>query len=439
MEIGVYCSSTYSLINICDKVNFKLNSSNISSWLKEREKDKYLIFGVDVIPDVIFKTENVPLTSNLIFQFMQKGGKVIWIGDTPFQYIEKEGRRMEANAQPLPITLVNSVRTDNSLLGKLLDYKQGESLRPIAKNSQFLPITMAYGEKGDVVGYSSWIYKYGKGLFIRLYDSKVVDVNYLLSFPERFEKINNGIRIKNFRKFDDFFLKIPPFKIMLISGDNNSGKTTILESIALSNDEEKQKVMKYRRTKELLKENSIIEFLINKKYSVLDSSDKIGDTISSYLIYCNLIDDEIERIKGRVDEILSSGELGRISEEVSSQIDDVFYVYFDPNKELRIIFKDRRDVRISDLGQGYKSFIIFLMTYLINKPELLLIDGIEGFMIQPNLLKNFIKYLLEHEVRTIITTQSSEVIQYFSNISKELGKSGDIIYLHNLEVKNGVQ
>ncbi|EHP69646.1 hypothetical protein MetMK1DRAFT_00017000, partial [Metallosphaera yellowstonensis MK1] len=124
--------------------------------------------------------------------FMERGGTVIWVGDTPLYYVDKNGVKEEifSRGNPFPFVPKNfehkpmSKNSENAIVGEILEYNPKESWRPVEANPSLIPISMIKGEGGGEILYSTWIYKYGKGRFVRVYDSPYVNVDYVLSLPE---------------------------------------------------------------------------------------------------------------------------------------------------------------------------------------------------------------------------------------------------------------
>ncbi|TRM86372.1 hypothetical protein DJ529_11445 [Sulfolobus sp. C3] len=394
MEKAIYCGNIYSWINICDKVKgevIRLNYQSVLEWINKHGKGSYLIFGTDVIPFTIFNYPESPIERTPIFEYMNRGGRVIWAGDVPFFYIEKRGSKVASmgtgdifghvgylNDKPV----FRSV--ENSIVGELLGYQPVESFRPMIALQQLIPIS--YHMEGDEIYYSTWISMIGNsgGAFVRVYDSRYVNVDYLLSLPERLEDLGEGIRILNFKKFDKKIdIKLPKFKVLVILGDNNVGKTTILEALDfLSSNNHINKIAEYRNTspqevEKLIRQDTIIEVFINWKYAL-----RRGRTLLSNMDFQLILprmSEDIEKIN------ISVEQLKEISKRVKDNIDRrIHYIYLtvegqEKKKVLRVLFEDLSDIRLDDLGQGYRSLIYFLLNYFTKPYDLVMIDDMEAY------------------------------------------------------------
>jgi len=109
MEIAVYCGKVYSWTDeICKhKVRLPvLNYNSVIEWISSRGERAFLIFGTDVIPYTLYDYPNRPINETEIFKFMERGGTVIWIGDTPFYYVDKNGVKEEIFSKGNPFPFV---------------------------------------------------------------------------------------------------------------------------------------------------------------------------------------------------------------------------------------------------------------------------------------------------------------------------------------------
>ncbi len=81
-----------------------LGAKELGDWMKEvirseGTKDTVVVFAQDVAPDTVFEDiGTTPLIDNmgatvLIRQYLDFGGKVVWIGDMPFSYQGKTGAK----------------------------------------------------------------------------------------------------------------------------------------------------------------------------------------------------------------------------------------------------------------------------------------------------------------------------------------------------------
>ncbi len=204
---------------------------------------------------------------------------------------------------------------------------------------------------------------------------------------------------------------LPNFKIGVILGKNNVGKTTILEAIAMLDNN----IDKIRNTRGRVSDRiSESELFLKGNYGWSKFSSQVlawNSTFKVLLIYSHDITTSLN--PQSVPDIQSK--LREITDLLNFLDQNIFYVYLSVGNDLRVLFKDRTDVPINELGYGYKSLINFIVLYLINKPRIILIDDLEGFAFHPELLKQFYDLLLKLDVDLIlITTQSSDVYAYLA-------------------------
>ncbi|MEJ2777436.1 ATP-dependent nuclease [Stygiolobus sp. RP850M] len=418
MEIAVYCGKVYSWTDeICKhKVRLPvLNYNSVIEWISSRGERAFLIFGTDVIPYTLYDYPNRPINETEIFKFMERGGTVIWVGDTPFYYVDKNGVKEEifSKGNPFPFVPKNferkpmSKNSENTIVGEILEYNPKESWRPVGANPSLIPISITEKERGGEMLYSTWIYKYGKGRFVRVYDSPYVNVDYVLSLPGKLSNLGIGVRIRNYRRLSDFKMILPNFKIGVIMGKNNVGKTSVLEAIAMLDTSNVSKIRAFRgRISNQIAETEL--FLNNEYYRIQfsdTSSTRIGDA-RILLIYSSNANPTVT---------YEPSILRKVTELLSEFDPNIFYVYLSAGNELRVLFNDKTDVSINELGYGYKSLLNFILSYVVYQPKIILIDDLEGFALHPELLKQFYDFLLKLDVDLIlITTQSSDVYAYLA-------------------------
>jgi ABC-type polar amino acid transport system ATPase subunit len=418
MEIAVYCGKVYSWTDeICKhKVRLPvLNYNSVIEWISSRGERAFLIFGTDVIPYTLYDYPNKPINETEIFKFMGRGGTVIWVGDTPFYYVDKNGVKEEifSKGNPFPFVPKNfelkpmSKNSENTIVGEILEYNPKESWRPVGANPSLIPISITEKEGGGEMLYSTWIYKYGKGRFVRVYDSPYVNVDYVLSLPGKLSNLGIGVRIRNYRRLSDFKMILPNFKIGVIMGKNNVGKTSVLEAIAMLDTNNVSKIRAFRgRISDQIAETEL--FLNNEYYRIQfsdASSTRIGDA-KILLVYSSNANPTVT---------YEPSILRKVTELLSEFDPNIFYVYLSAGNELRVLFNDKTDVSINELGYGYKSLLNFILSYVVYQPKIILIDDLEGFALHPELLKQFYDFLLKLDVDLIlITTQSSDVYAYLA-------------------------
>jgi len=418
MEIAVYCGKVYNWTDEICKHNVGyhvLNYNSVIEWISSRGEGAFLIFGTDVIPYTLYDYPNKPINETEIFKFMGRGGTVIWVGDTPFYYVDKNGVKEEifSKGNPFPFVPKNlehkpmSKNSENTIVGEILEYNPKESWRPVGANPSLIPISITEKEGGGEMLYSTWIYKYGKGRFVRVYDSPYVNVDYVLSLPGKLSNLGIGVRIRNYRRLSDFKMILPNFKIGVIMGKNNVGKTSVLEAIAMLDTNNVSKIRAFRgRISNQIAETEL--FLDNEYYRIEfsdASSTRIGEA-RILLIYSSNANPTVT---------YEPSILRKVTELLSEFDPNIFYVYLSAGNELRVLFNDKTDVSINELGYGYKSLLNFILSYVVYQPKIILIDDLEGFALHPELLKQFYDFLLKLDVDLIlITTQSSDVYAYLA-------------------------
>ncbi|MGC9105609.1 MAG: AAA family ATPase [Thermoprotei archaeon] len=427
MEVAVYCGQTWSWTGrrICDAYQGeKLNFNTVLKWLESRkgkESESFLIFGTDVVPYPVYNYPKRPIDATPLFQFIKNGGTVIWAGDVPFYYLDRSGIRAETfkSSNPFPFALVNlanapySTNAEPSIVGHMLGYSHRESWRPVEPHPDLIPIS--YVEPLDRKSetpklYSSWIYPYGKGRFVRVFDSPSIDPEFVLSLPRRLSELGHGVRIKNFRRFKDLKLVLPKeTKVAVLLGDNDSGKTTVLEALAVLS-REAEKVKEFRG--ELGAVNSEVEVFINGKYYYCrfsEDSKNCTSHLDGTLVYSKK-EEFLTDAKGLSDYVIS--EASRLFEVFHK---DVMLVFLGPSNTVKVALKDKTIIPATLLGSGYRSVLNFVLTHLVKKPRVLMIDDLEGFALHPELLKKFYDFLLKLDLDLVlITTQSSDVYAYLA-------------------------
>ncbi|MFP3203817.1 MAG: AAA family ATPase [Sulfolobus sp.] len=224
------------------------------------------------MPYTLYDYPNKPINETEIFKFMGRGGTVIWVGDTPFYYVDKNGVKEEIFSKGNPFPFV----------------PKNFELKPMSKNSE-----------NTIVG-------------------EILE--YRIEFS------------------DASSTRIGDARILLIYSSNANPTVTYEPSI-----------------------------------------------------------------------------LRKVTELLSAFDPNIFYVYLSAGNELRVLFNDKTDVSINELGYGYKSLLNFILSYVVYQPKIILIDDLEGFALHPELLKQFYDFLLKLDVDLIlITTQSSDVYAYLA-------------------------
>ena len=127
MEIGIYYDyrlkdvGMESLRAVDNKVQSVLEEvksrvkilgyHDVGNWLEEHGRKDLLLFFQDVMPYSAFNAEikNLSSENNRLYDFLKKGGTVIWLGDVPFFYrIRCEKMKVDENSVRNKIGLLNS-------------------------------------------------------------------------------------------------------------------------------------------------------------------------------------------------------------------------------------------------------------------------------------------------------------------------------------------
>ncbi len=463
MKVAVYCGAK-SWIDICDKVPgnlTKLNYENVLSWLNGAGEGDYLIFGTDVIPYTIFNYPETNLANTPLFAFLRRGGRVIWIGDVPLMFREKQGKiespgivqvGVSTTYAPSPYNLPAplpypanfedkpySFNIKPSIVGSYLSYEQRESWRPVQLSGNIIPLSFT---PEDLV--PSWILPLEKGFFVRLFDGKTVDPSYVFSFPGKFESLHDkylfGI---SYRIHKNLKLTLPKASLYVIVGDNNVGKTSILEAIALLDSRNIGMIISHRETETDFRIEAYLPYIYVKAIRGVVS---LQSNLSALLIY--------PRFSGTEDLLNTLKENERVefqmrmTEALRKFLRDIVYVYVSTKennkdkREVRVLLKlpkinddqevdlpeNYQDRKLSELGEGYRELINFMALYVLRKPDIVLIDDLEAFALHPDLLKQFIEVLLNLGKPVFITTQSMDVMYYVNEVAKSRNRE-DVYYI----------
>ncbi|MEM0374127.1 MAG: AAA family ATPase [Sulfolobaceae archaeon] len=429
MDIAVYCGNVFSWTDeVCRQAQGKytiLDYDTVINWVNSHSEG-YLVFGTDVIPYSLFDYPRRPINETPIFKFMERGGIIIWAGDVPFLYVDREGKKeglYEKGITAFPFGVLNllgnnpvSITSENTIVGDMLNYEPKDSWRPVEAVPSLIPISTVRAPNGGKY-YSTWIYKYGKGMFVRVYDSQYVNAEYVLSLPQRISQLGVGLRIKNFRRFKDFKLVLPKFKIAVILGKNNVGKTSILEAIGVLKRDNLMRIKSFRGNK-LTEGTSEVELYYEGQYyevQFTDTNVTSNKEANVLLIYSHNF--EVPPV--------DQGVLRRAMDILNKFDPNIFYVYLSARNEIRVLFSDKTDLSIHELGYGYKSLLSFILNIATYNPEIILIDDLESFAFHPELLKQFYDFLLKLNVGLVlITTQSSDIYAYLAE-----KRSNDVIFV----------
>uniref|UniRef100_A0A2U9ID44 Endonuclease GajA/Old nuclease/RecF-like AAA domain-containing protein n=1 Tax=Acidianus brierleyi TaxID=41673 RepID=A0A2U9ID44_9CREN len=447
MEIATFKGEQWSWFKATkSRGKLIISDKELVEWLYSHGSSSYLIFGTDIIPSRLWDSKsNSPL---LIFDYINRGGTIIWAGDVPFLY--KGSKQVTGinifNTEILP----SEVDTKNTLVGNLLEYPRNKGLRPINNISDIIPISVTSEGKP-----TAWILKKGNGYFIRLFDIGEVNEDYLFSFPEKFEELKKTFAIKlNVRNLEDLVLKFD--KMNVIIGDNAAGKTTILEAISLfSNNNISIDGITYSRN--LLQTNfdDALAMIISKNYGRTFTVEYINDMkyfiaksrlyrVSSDIIFINsrrLTEYEKYVISNWENIFNKRKELSLLLKTIDKSFRNVLNEPFNGVQQLMIEKEDSSVIRLDDLGEGIKNLIVLILLYSIYSPKILLIDDMEAMGLYVNkleILMNFLLKIIEQDgVKILVTTQSFDVLYSLVKAGAKvfIMGSGKIYEMNNDEAK----
>jgi hypothetical protein len=404
-NIATYIGESYSWIKLQKTRGTVIRDpKELVRWLYANP-GSYLIFGTDVIPIELYDPAQA---KSPLFDFLDNGGKVIWLGDIPFYYIEKEkGKKSEAGGlSPVPVNLnylmhlPKSKDVRNTLLGDILEYKPKESWRPV-NDKRVLPIALTNDNEA-----SAWMFRIGRGYFIRLFDTPDIsdeEEKYVLEFPEKFERIwkVNAIKLNNVRLFDNVLINLS--KINVFIGDNGSGKTTILESVAIlsgrlneilvSRNVKDYKTLMTTLRKNYSIRNYSIEGVFNtgqdfKYFSTLDVGNTFEQPIKVVYFIPDLLykyeEEVINKLKNLEDFVSLRKGVSELLKTIDDSFENVFLYQVDDKYQLFIEKSDRSLIRLGDLGKGLSSLILLSLLLMLEKPEILVIDDVESMGLFPH-------------------------------------------------------
>jgi len=421
-NIAIYIGEDYSWVKMQKTRGTVIRDPNeLVKWVKNNP-GHYLIFGTDIIPE-----------QSPILDFLNNGGKVIWIGDEPHLPVPNGFHY----SNPKPVR--------NTLIGDILEYKPKESQISV-DNKDVLPIALNSNYQS-----SAWIYRMNKGYFIRLFDTPNIsdkDEEYITEFPEKFEKLFNvnAIKLNNFRLFDNVSINLGKTNVFI--GDNGSGKTTVLESIAVMlghldeiidnrNIKDHNIVMATLR-KNYYKEYSI-EGIFNTKYLLnLDGVRFFKQPIKVMHFIPELLPKYEKKVINEINNLKNFTSMHKEVSESLKAIDSSFEDIAPYQDQLVIEKNDKTLIRLNDLGKGLSSLIILSLIIILKKPEILLIDNVDAMGLSPLRIETLKAILDKSNSMTLFTTQSMDIIAVFckdDNVKFHLMSEGKINTLNANEVR----
>jgi len=284
--------------------------------------------------------------------------------------------------------------------------------------------------------------------------SSIQRVNYVRDYEGEIREINgiekvgyNEVEIRNFRGIEYGNLHLD--RINVIIGANNAGKTTILDALYLLSDPY-QKPPGFKNSLELLsylhnvkKGNKFLYRFYNTEVSPRIKGDEIEVDVSEifskseerrkeiktlYMSY-RLIPRYLKFIKENWEEI-SNYIVKEIFDEVNEISNEEYLTMslepFAGEYTFYLIRKDGKRVRLNDIGEGVRIFIVNRILYEYLKPGLLLWDDIETHL-NPALLGKITAWFTDIPSQVVVTTHNLYV-------AYEISKDGKCIAV---DLKNG--
>ncbi|BDC17455.1 AAA family ATPase [Acidianus sp. HS-5] len=271
---------------------------------------------------------------------------------------------------------------------------------------------------------------------LNVYEGEVTVVNEV-------EKAGfSEIEIKNFRGIK--YGKLDLDRVNVIIGANNAGKTTILDAIYLLSDPE-QKPPGFNDALELLaylhgvkKGNKFIYRFYNTAFPPELRGDEVKyDDIIKYVksgknkkeakaLYLSprLMARYAKFIKDNWEEISNYTEIfteifGEINEINVEKYLTMTLEPFGGTYTFYLIRKDGKRVRLNDVGEGIKIYIISRILYEYLKPSIILWDDIESHF-NPSLLGKVVAWFSSIPSQVLVTTHNLDV-------AKDIAKDGKCI------------
>ena len=399
MEIAIYCGRTYSLVNACNSASGTvLDTDGASKWVAEKGAGSVLIFGTDVAPYTLFNYKEKNWADTPIFKYIARGGVVVWVGDAPFRFVEINGEKTEAgNVFPIrPVGIGMKIdNVESTAVGAFLSYNQAESTAPVPKSDLLIPLSVA--DYGANTVYPAWIYRHGKGMFVRLFDTPNIDWNSVMSVVNGIEVLGSVtiIRLKNYRKFSNNMFVLPNVKVGIVLGRNDVGKSSLLEAIALLDESNRPLVEKIRE----MKDSGTVELFAEWSYFRKDLTK--NENYPGFLLITPDITPSVH-----LDPYLAR----RVAEVLRGMGINISEIYIAADGSVRVVLNDGTDVPLAALGRGYKSIIYLTGMLLEKRPRVLLIDELESFSLRPDIMPRLLDLIIRSDADLIlISTQSSDV------------------------------
>ena len=400
MEIAIYCGKTYSIANACNKASGNmLDADGALKWVSEKGAGSGLVFGTDVVPYALFNYKEKNWADTPIFKYIARGGVVVWVGDAPFRFVEINGEKTEAGLNVFPIRPVgigmkiNNV--ESTAVGAFLSYNQAESTAPVPRSDLLIPLSVADYGVGTV--YPAWIYRHGKGMLVRLFDTPNIDWNSVMSVVNGIEMLGSVtiIRLKNYRKFSNSMFVLPKAKVGVVLGRNDVGKSSLLEAIALLDESNRPIVEKIRE----MKDTGTVELFTEWSYFRKDLSK--NENYPGFLLITPSVTPSIH---------LDPYSARRVAEVLRGMGINISEIYIAADGSVRVVLTDGTDVPLAAIGRGYKSITYLASMMFEKRPRVLLIDEPESFSLRPDVMTRLLDFIVRSDADLIlISTQSGDV------------------------------
>ncbi|BCU68841.1 AAA family ATPase [Stygiolobus caldivivus] len=278
-----------------------------------------------------------------------------------------------------------------------------------------------------------------------------VEVNFLGVYEgeattvDKVEKAGfSEVEIKDFRGIA--YGKLNLDRVNVIIGANNAGKTTILDAIYLLSGPE-QKIPGFNTSLELLAylhdvkkgNNKFIYRFYNTATSPVLRGDEIeyydilkyvnagkGEEVKALYLSPRLLHRYIKFIKDNWEEISNYTEIFTdIFNEINEiNVEEYLTMTLEPfggTYTFYLIRKDGKRVRLNDVGEGVKIYIISRILYEYLKPSIILWDDIESHL-NPSILGKVIAWFSNIPSQVIVTTHNLDV-------AKDIAKDGKCVVI----------
>jgi len=162
----------------------EMTADALESWMdtsiESKASGSILVMAQDVIPETVVGA--APGPDALVRKYLDSGGTLIWMGDVPFYFVGRSGKKVEkwdyvGGRAVLGFDTVGNwqANSESIIAGKGKEWglsRTGLSIRPVKEAD--ITNKLAVDANGDV---SAWTKQYAEGSagFIRLWDGKIND------------------------------------------------------------------------------------------------------------------------------------------------------------------------------------------------------------------------------------------------------------------------